>query len=74
MNLFKLALVGPLRTYVANLIKKVIQDKLGYDVTVDLNDISIVEEDGKMRASVNIDLETPTEDFYEIIEMLTTAK
>lgn len=71
MNLFKLALVGPLRTYVANLIKKVIQEKLGYEVTVDLNDISIVEEDGKMRASVNIDLETPTEDFYEIVEMLT---
>ena len=71
MNLLKLALVGPLKTYVANLIKKAVEDKFGYSVIINLNDIQIEEKDGKMKASVNIDLETDTDDFYNVIETLT---
>lgn len=70
MNVLKISLVGPLRSYATKLIKKLIMSKVGYDVDVIIDNIQIEEDQGKMKASLNLNLEMDNDDFYEMLEML----
>jgi hypothetical protein len=59
-----------MRGIVAKLISKTISSKLGYNVSVQLNEIDIRTEDGKIRLHADVDAEISNEEFVHIIKSI----
>ena len=57
-----------MRGIVAKLVSKAISKKLGYKIDIQLNDIAIDNEDGKIHLHVNADAEISNEEFLKIIK------
>lgn len=53
---------------VTKIVKKIISNKLGYEVGVLLNEISLVHADGKVRVHIDVDMEINNDDFVGIIK------
>ena len=59
-----------MRGFVAGLISKAIYKKIGYHVDIDLSEIEISNENGKVHIHVNVDAEVNSEDFKKIIKTI----
>lgn len=59
-----------MRGIVTNLISKVIYKKFGYHVDIELNEIELRNEDGKVHIHLNVDAEVNNDDFKKIIKSI----
>lgn len=59
-----------MRGFVANLISKLILKKVGYDIGIQLNEIKVETEDGKVKLHANVDAEITNEEFIKIIKSI----
>lgn len=59
-----------MRGLVAKLISKTIRSQVGYEVDIQLNEIEVKMEDGRVRVHVNVEAETTTDDFTNIIKSI----
>lgn len=59
-----------MRGIVTNLISKAIYKKFGYHVDIELNEIELRNEDGKVRIHLNVDAEVNNDDFKKIIKSI----
>lgn len=59
-----------MRGFVAGLISKAIYKKVGYHVDIDLSEIEIRNDDGKVHIHVNVDAEVNNDDFKKIIKTI----
>ena len=74
MDLLKLALsTSSIKNAVSKLIGKAIYLKTGHHVDIDLNDIMLKNENGKVKLHVNTDLYMNTEEFLDILEKFTNV-
>ena len=67
MDELKLILkTGFVKRIITNIIAKVIKQKTGYDVVVDLNEISVKMVDGKARLHIDLDAEMHGDDLIAL--------
>lgn len=67
MDELKLILkTGFAKRIIARIINKVIKQKIGYDVIVDLNEITVKVVDGKARLHVDLDAEMHGDDLIAL--------
>lgn len=59
-----------MRGFVTNLISKALFKKLGYHVDIELTELEIKTEDGKVRLHVNANAEVRSDEFKEIIKSI----
>ena len=57
-----------MRGIVANLLSKVISKKFGYDVDIQINEIVLRTEEGKVKIHVDVDGEVSNDEFKNIIK------
>ena len=57
-----------MKRLIANVIKKVIRKKLGYEIDIQLNEISVTFDGGKAIAHLNADAEMSKEELTKIIK------
>lgn len=55
---------------VAKLIRAAIYKKLGYDINIELNDIRVTAEDGKIHIHADVDGEMTNEEFIRILKSI----
>lgn len=53
---------------VTKILAKAIKKQLGYDVDIELNDISVIAKDGKVHLHADIDAEVTNEQFKELVK------
>lgn len=71
MDIMKIKLPNKImRGLVTKLIKKSIVKKFGYDIDIQIEELEIKNECGKVRLHLNADLETSSEEFTDIISKL----
>ena len=56
---------------VTKILRTVIRKKFGYDVDIQINDLVIVSNDGKVRIHADVDCETTNEEFAKIVKSIT---
>ena len=59
-----------MRGIVANLISNAILKKVGYDIDVQLNEVHVTTENGKIKLHANVDAEVTNEEFVKIIKSI----
>lgn len=59
-----------MRGIVTSLISKAIYKKYGYHVDIELNEIELRNEDGRVRIHANVDAEVNNDDFKKIIKSI----
>lgn len=52
---------------VTKLITRTIRKKLGYEIDIQINNVSVVSTDGKVRIHVDVEAETTNEEFNKIV-------
>jgi hypothetical protein len=55
---------------VTKILAKVIKKQLGYDVDIELNDIHVIDKDGKVHLHADIDAEMANDQFKELVKDL----
>ena len=71
MILLKLMLSnGRGKAFVSKWIKDKLYLKFGARADIKLNDISLIEEDGKVQFRLNIEADCTSDEFYDILEKL----
>lgn len=60
-----------MRNLIAKIIRKVIREKVGYQVTVDLNELEVSYIDGKAHIHTSVDLSMENEEFMKLIKSVT---
>lgn len=58
------------KEFVTKWLKDKLYLKFGARVELKINDISAVEEDGKIHLKLDIDADCPSDDFYTMLEKL----
>lgn len=59
-----------MRGIVANLISKAILKKVGYEIDIQLNEVQVETEDGKIKLHANVDAEITNDEFIKIIKSI----
>lgn len=59
-----------MRGLLAGLLQKLVYKKTGYDVDIQIEEISIETVDGKVRVHVNVDGEISNDEFMRIVKRL----
>lgn len=59
-----------MRGIVAKLLSKVIRDKLGYEIDIQLNEIAVETVDGKIQLHANVDANIDNEEFKKIVKSI----
>ena len=57
-----------MRGIITNILSKIIRNKLGYDIDIQLNEIEIRTEGGKVRLHADVDAEVSNEEFMKIVK------
>ncbi len=59
-----------MRNIIARFISKSIFKKTGYKIDIQLNEIEIKIEDGKIKLHTNVDIEADNDDFVDIVKTI----
>lgn len=59
---------GLLKSIVTKLVSKLVCERLGYQVKVELNEIGITNADGKVRIHLNADANMTNDEFTKLIK------
>lgn len=59
-----------MRGMVAKLVSKAIFKKFGYQIDIQINEIEIKTEDGKVRLHANVDADVDNDEFKNIIKSI----
>ena len=57
-----------MRGMVAKLVSKTLYKKFGYDIDIQINEIEIKTEDGKIRLHTSVDAELNNDEFIKILK------
>lgn len=57
-----------MRGIIAKLVSRTISKKFGYDIGIQINEIEIKTEDGKIRLHTSVDAEISNDEFTKIIK------
>lgn len=61
-----------MRGLVAKLIEKAISKKLGYKIDIQIDEVEVIHnEDGRVHLHLNVDAETSTGEFMDIVKNFT---
>lgn len=58
------------RSLLAGYISRVLYKKLGYEIGVDIEEVSIETVDGKVKVHLNVDADMKNEEFMRIVKRL----
>ena len=73
MDELKLALSTKfMKGIITRLIAKAIKKKFGYEIDILLNEVEIVNKDGKIHIHTNVDAEVSNDEFSKIIKSIVT--
>jgi ribosomal protein S17E len=59
-----------MRNLLAGYISRVLYKKLGYEIGVDIEEVSIETVDGKVKVHLNVDAQVNNEEFMRIVKRL----
>lgn len=59
-----------MRNLLAGYISRVLYKKLGYEIGVDIEEVSIETVDGKVKVHLNVDADMKNEEFMRIVKRL----
>lgn len=57
-----------MRTIIAGIIKKALYKKLGYKIDIQLNSLSLVDDDGRICLHTDVELELTNEEMNKILK------
>lgn len=71
MDEMKLKLsTGPFKGIVTKLVSKIVYEKLGCNIKVELNEIGITNSDGKVRIHLNADADMANSEFTKLVKTI----
>lgn len=59
-----------MRNLLAGYISRVLRKKLGHEIVVDIEEVSIETIDGKVKVHLNVDAEVSNDEFMRIVKRL----
>lgn len=59
-----------MRGIVSKLVSKAVSKKFGYDIVIQMNEIEVKNEDGKVRIHANVDAECNSDEFVKIVKSI----
>ena len=59
---------GLMRNVVTRVISKAVYEKLGYKITVEINEIGLTDSDGKVRLHLNVNADMDNAEFMKLVK------
>lgn len=61
---------GPLKSIVTRMLSKLVCEKLGYNISLELNEIGITNVDGKVSIHLNADANMTNSEFTKLVKAI----